>query len=229
MSTNPDRILLTTQRNFLFSSIQKVGLDTSDFELTESQRLRHANLRHRSTDYYFIISLGLNGSFSIDISPGRELLRETRPAGSWKDVAHYLGTWLASLIRETEVPDLWAAMTGDTQLVRDAAEHTSDNRLFTSAEIGRVQRALTEIKAYLLQSHQLSESQTKLLESRFSYMEESASRLGRKDWLNIVISTLLSIATTLAFNENGIRDLFKFTSQIFRQLLGGMLYITGPH
>ena len=229
VTTPGKRVLLTTQRNFLFSGLQGKGFSPSDFDLTEIPEQRIAELTHRSTRYYFNLTVGHTGAFDVGLSPGKELLHEKRPAANWSDVAHYFGYWIANLLREVEAPDFWSAVAGDTQLVTDAAGQASDNRIFTSDELSQVRKALNEIKAYLVKSHQFSEAQTELIEGKFEYLEESATRLGRKDWTNIGISTLLGIATSLALSNDGTRDLFRFAGQIFRQILGGMLYLSGPH
>jgi hypothetical protein len=87
---------------------------------------------------------------------------------------------------------------------------------------------LDEIKSYLIKSRQLSDAQLQVLQARFDYMEESATRLGQKDWLNVVIGILVNIATTLALGGDSTRDLFQFAGQIIRQILGTMLYLAGP-
>ena len=138
--------------------------------------------------------------------------------------------WISNILRETEVPDLWDGLDRDNQLLQDATdEQPSDNLPFTQAELPKVRECLENIKAYVLKTHELSEAQIKIVDARFEYMEEAATRLGRKDWINIVISGLLGLATTLTFSGDSTRDLFQFVGQAVRQLLGTMLYLAGPH
>ena len=222
-------MLLTTQRNFLFIGLQSKGFSPADFDLVEIPGERIAELTHRSSKYYFNIVVGFTGAYDVSLSQGTQLLHEKRPCGNWSDVAHHFGRWLANLIREVETPDSWKAIGGDTQLVKDATEQASDNQPFKPEELAQVRDALNEIKAYFVTTHQLSDAQTKFIDAKFEYMKESASRLGRKDWINIVISTLLGIATTLTLNGDGTRDLFRFAGQIIRQTLGTMLYLAAPH
>lgn len=135
--------------------------------------------------------------------------------------------WIDCLTTQLQAPDLWATVSGDMQLIRVAADQ--DTQQFTLDEQLQVKKALKEIKAYLVKSHNLSGTRLEAIQARLNYLEQSATRMGRKDWLHIAIGVLANIATTLALGGDDTRELFRFAGQIIKQILGTALYLATPH
>jgi len=131
--------------------------------------------------------------------------------------------------RETELPDLWDGLEGENQLLQDATNQPSDNLPFTQAELPQVRSALEEIKTYVIKTKELTETQRRIVDARFDHMEEVATRMGRKDWLSIVIANLLGVAFSLSLNGDSTRDLFGFAALVMKRILGTMLYLASPH
>lgn len=229
MTETIERVLLTSQRNDLFATIQNYGLAPEDFKPYESVRWKKAELTHKPTDYFFRIQIGGLTTFRAIFSPGEELLTEERPCATWSNVMSWFSDWLSNILRETGTPDLWDGLAGENQLIQDTAEQSSDNLAFNQAELPQVRKALEEIKAYVIKTKELTEAQRKIVDARFNHMEEAATRMGRKDWLGLVIGNLLGIAFSLALNGDSTRDLFRFASLVFKRILGAMLYLAGPH
>jgi len=67
------------------------------------------------------------------------------------------------------------------------------------------------------------------IEARFAYLEDATNRLGRKDWLAILISSLIGLALQVGLQGEGTREFLRFASHIVRQLLGQVLYLPYPH
>jgi hypothetical protein len=226
--------LLGSQRNQIFTTLQNRGFAPADFDLQdivigEQEAVR---LVQKATNYHFQITIRRFSTppFVATYSPGSEFSSEIQSCATWSDVVMNLEFWVSYILRETEAPDLWDGLEGGNQLLQDATdEQPSDNLPFTQAELPKVRECLENIKEYVLKTHELSEAQIKIVDARFEYMEEAATRLGRKDWINIVISGLLGLATTLTFSGDSTRDLFQFAGQVVRQLLGTMLYLASPH
>jgi hypothetical protein len=145
------------------------------------------------------------------------------------EVIAWFDLWLVHIRRETEIPDLWDGLEGDNQLLQDATGQSSENLHFTQAELTQVRGALEEIKSSVLQTKELTDTQRRIVDARFNHMEEAATRMGRKDWLTIVIGNLLGIAFSLALNGDSTRDLFGFAALVIKRVLGAMLYLAGPH
>ena len=227
--------LLTSQRNELFRMIQDHGLSPSEFEWGEVSGHYGTvpELRHTPSGFNFVIDRAEfrddELEFYVRYSPGKELKFEGDEAGDWLGVTLNFTKWLVYIQRETDLPDLWENLAKDIQLVQDADQQPSDNLPFTEVELPRVQKALEEIKAYVHKTHDLSETQKRIIDSRFDYLEEKAQQIGRKDWMHIVISILLGIGVDQLRSGDSTRDLFLFAREIFKQALGTILYLAGPH
>ena len=236
------RILLTSQRNHVFSTIQNRGISPTDFEFKEikSDDIETCSLVHLQTGYFFDIDLPGHVShetfdedsrpaFQATFSPGSSFRTESHGCYAWSDVLQNLELWISYMIRETETPDLWAGLEADNQLIKIATEQPSDNLPFTQVELPQVRKCLEDIKAYVVRTNEFSETQKKIIDARFKHMEEAATRMGRKDWTSLVIGNLVSIVITLAFSGDSTRDLFRFAGEVVRKILGAMLFISGPH
>ena len=229
--------LLLSQKNELFRLIQDQKLSPTDFEL----RSVHSGesdtsdnfvpvVTHTATDFHFTIEL--NGHFNRDesrffvhFSPGDELHSQSEYAGNWYIVTKLFSSWLEYVKRETELPDLWSGLQ-DSQFLQ---KQPSDNLDFTPEELIKVRESLEDIKAHVLKTYEMTATQRQIVESRFDDMEEAASRMGRKDWLNLVIGNLMGVASTLALTGNDTKDLFGLAALVLKKILGTVLYLTVPH
>jgi hypothetical protein len=234
MSKPKERVLLNPQRNELFICLQSKGFTPADFILSEEHP--SALLRHRSTSYGCIITVGkfnvstdgmgslstpVTVPFRLTYSPGRELLQEEAFFSNWNDLVKRFKT------SELQTPDLWSTVSGETQLISLTADE--DNRPFTPDEKLQVQKALNEIKAYLITIHNPSGTRLEAIEKRLGYLEEAVNRLGRLDWKGIFVNTLITIAVTESMSADSAKDLLRFAGQIVNQFLRTVLYLTGPH
>lgn len=228
----PGRVLRNSQKADLYSYLHSKGLAPEDFALIEDKPSVY--LRHRFSDYGCVITVGSfsvgdfnDAPYRLEYSPGRELLQEEELFYRWDDLLKKFDSWIDYLGDELATPDLWSTVSGETQLIRLAADQ--ENQPFTPEEQLQFKKALDEIKAYLIKSHNLTGVSLETIEGRLGYLEEAGTRMGRKDVIHIAIGVLANIATGLAFDASSTRELFQFAGQIFKQLLGTVLYLAGPH
>lgn len=138
-------------------------------------------------------------------------------------------TWLNCPKREITSPDLWASLSQEKELIAAASGDKVVNESFTKDQLPQVLGCLGEIKRHLITSQRLTEEHQRIVEARFDYLDEAATRLGRKDWLNALLGVLLSTAVTLGIGGDGARDLFSFAANTLRNLLGQVLFLSYPH
>jgi len=119
------------------------------------------------------------------------------------------------LKREIDAPDLWNSISQGTDLIDSAASDTP-NTPFTPDEKKYILSGLNEIKQYFLTAHKLD---SELVEGRINYLIEASERLGRKDWKNLLLATLISIIVSAAFPPEMVRELFIFVGTVLRQIL----------
>ena len=223
--------LLKTQRNVVLSVLRQEGLEPSDFEWHEAES---SQVKGRMVSV--LIHLPSLYSYKFDFvraeyrywhqaiySPGKKSLQEgSFKFSEWEVHLKVIRTeWLPNLKREIEAPDLWAAVSQEKQLVEAASSSKAENTAFTQEELGYISTQLREIKEFLFRTQPLTSEQKLFVEVRFTYLEESASRVGRVDWLNIVVATLVGIGVQTALPPDTIRDLFRFVGSALSQLFGG--------
>jgi hypothetical protein len=79
---------------------------------------------------------------------------------------------------------------------------------------------LDEINGYLLEGQHFAAEQSEFVERRFAYFKESSTRMGRKDWLNLLLGGLVSLAIGLALDPEKARGLLRLAGAVFQSLWG---------
>ena len=232
----PNRVLLPTQKNQVFQSIQNIGLSPQEFDWKEiaSLYLRDtavSMLIHKPSSFYLKFEwrntpAGTRPFF--EYSPG--IFASLEHEGPYP--AFNIGIvqrWLTNLKREVETPDLWGTIDKESALIEGIPGAETGNAPFTQEEQKKIGVALNEIKAYLCQLQSFSGEQQRFIEANFNYLKDAASRVGRKDWKVILLGTLISTAVTLAMTPDNTHALLRFAVQIIRQVLSGVISLPLPH
>jgi hypothetical protein len=198
--------LLAHQKNEVLRTIQTKGLNPVDFEWQEGKS-RHkripkiAILVHRPTGYYFKFDYDPDGFYFAIYSPGDDSIDCQTNSDDWESMIGHFEEWLQSIDCQTSTPDLWSAFRKESQLIKATSEAQIDNSPFGAREKEKVAQYIAEIKQHLLANMELTGQQQEALNARLDYLKEASERLGRKDWLNILIGTLLGTAIQLEFTR----------------------------
>ena len=219
MTDSSIKWLLRSQSNQVFEAIAANGWQATDFGWQDvpgpSSRKQVSKLIHKASGYFFLFDNAIGGFYS-KWSPGNETLVAEGNASGWPNQMHYFGLWLSYLRREIESPDLWAAISSEGRVLESAASADTSNIPFTAEEKAYILKGLLEVKEYLLNAHRLD---PELVESRLSYLVESSERVGRKDWLNLLISVLVGIVISAALPPEVTRELFRFVGTVLSQII----------
>ncbi len=121
--------------------------------------------------------------------------------------------------REIEEPDLWETIGVEKALAGAAADKDLDNSPFSEEERKRINQDLIEIKNYLLSRADFGPEQKVFLEERFRYLAEASQRLGRKDWMTVLLGGLLNVIVGLALAGDKAGELMRFAGQVFHWLV----------
>jgi hypothetical protein len=212
------RLLLRSQANQVFEAIKSAGLQATDFDWRDAtghaSMTRVSRLVHKASGYYFIFDNVVQ--FCSKWEPGQQTLVDSRYWGDWESQRDCCRSWLSYVRRETESPDLWGAISKEAQLLESAASAGTSNAPFTTEEKAYIVQGINEIKQYLLTAHKLD---PELVESRLNYLVESSERVGRKDWINLLISVLVGIVINAALPPEATRELFRFVGTVLRQIV----------
>jgi hypothetical protein len=220
-----DATLTKTQKNRILEVVRKYGPPADNFNWTEREQEEYCNmslwpfsvsvLEHRPTGYFCIF-----GAHSVTTSPGiKKKVEGFRHEDNWGTKENACGRWLVDLKVEVEAPDLWSTI-GEEKALSTAASSSLDNRPFTASEQKLIGTKLEEIKAYLLQAQPFAAEQAATIEREFAYLKESAERMGRKDWLNILLGGLFGLAVTLSLEPEKAKGLLRLAATVLQSLWG---------
>ena len=162
--------------------------------------------------------------FSLKLAPkGHELIDSIRDGAVWEKVKalslQRTGCVTFESIRRA-FADLWVAVTEENDLSATASSASLDNRPFTACEQMLVATRLNEVKTYLLEGQQLAAEQAAFIERRFEYFTESSTRIGRKDWLNVLYGGLITVIVGVALAPGAARSLLRLAATAFQSLWG---------
>lgn len=220
------RYLLRSQANQVFEAISLAEWNPVDFQwqAIPGPASSHtvSRITHLSSDYYFIFD-NAKGGFYSKWSPGEQTLVQTQSCGTWLTQLQVFKSWLNYLRRETESPDLWSAISKEAQVLESAANADTSNAVFTSEEKTYIVQGINEIKQFLLTGHKVD---PELVEARLNYLIESSERVGRKDWINLLISVLVGIVISAALPPETTRELFRFAGTVLRRIIDMPLLLT---
>ncbi|PYS35190.1 MAG: hypothetical protein DMF75_04395 [Acidobacteria bacterium] len=217
--------LLKSQGNQVFEAIRRNEWEPSEFEWQETQGpgsgTQVFQLVHKASGFYFVFD-NVGGNFYSKWSPAEQTLEQIQGLANWPTQLVHFNNWLLYLRRETESPDLWRAISKEAQVLESAASADTSNAPFTAEEKAYIVQGINEIKQYLLTAHKLD---PELVESRLKYLIESSERVGRKDWINLLISVLVGIVISAALPPEATRELFRFVGTVLRQIINQPLLL----
>lgn len=224
--------MLKSYRNQVLRTIQENGHDPSLFKIHEGDdgAMTVFQVSVPESPIFFRFRQSSQDFHEFDcmycpFKPGFPVLGPIPRAGfeTFQSMLERFGEWLrfsfTPYLDEQETPDLWSALTKEAELSRVGSE-AEDNTPFSPLELKRVAASLSEIKEYLLQTHQqLAQEQIDYIEDRFRYLEEASARMGRKDWINITIGVFSNIIVGVALAPDTAREIFRIAGQVFKWVI----------
>lgn len=219
------RYLLKSQANQLIEELRRAGWNPSEFRWEDTASINFTDqpisqLTHSQSGYYFAFD-NIHGGFFSKWSPANEKQNEMSGAESWNDQLSEFKKWLGYLRREVESPDLWSAISQESEIA-EAASSDESNTPFSTEEKAYILSGINEIKQYLLTAHKVD---PELVEARLNYLAEASNRVGRKDWINLLLSVLVGIVIQAAMPPESIRELFRFVGTVLSQILKHQLLL----
>jgi hypothetical protein len=216
-------LVLKSQKNTILEIIQSYDISPEQFVWDEIQSVIRndvyvSRLVHKSSGYYFQFDF-YDGRHYCTFSPGENKDIESVYPEVWDQQLLRFEMWLNYLLREVQAPDLWGAIANEKALSEVSYEH-NENTSFTEEEILKIQKNLEEIKKYLISAQSFSPEQLHYLDVRFNYLQDAASRIGRKDWIILVVGTITNIIITYALSSAVARELFHIAGLLLKWVIG---------
>jgi len=123
------------QRNQIFDAIQSVGLDPKEFDLESGDA--EVRIKHKWSQSYFIV--GGNAGHYV----GRYVVGDAPEwpyeVYSWEALIPRVSRWLEEVKRDLEMPDLWAELQREAELLGQASNEPAENTPFTRTSKKRLQ------------------------------------------------------------------------------------------
>jgi hypothetical protein len=219
------RILLNSQINDIFKYIDLAGLNHNDFEwLVKKSSISPywevPTLIHKPTGYYFKFDIK-QGKIVTEYFPNKEGVVYTKIWPIWEPQLNDFMIWLGLLKDELDTPNLWETILNEKRLFGDVPEGYLINEQFNVKEQEYISAKITEIEGFLKEKHDLLERDIEIINTKLNYLEEASKRLGRKDWLNVLIGVSFKIAVDLGLSTNIAKEFFQLIGIAFSQLLSG--------
>lgn len=198
--------LMTSQKAMLHHVLKENRFNPSDFEIVPStaQALSHEKgdqVRLKGTEYYFSIypneSEYQHEKFFVEYSPGKEEIRELELCGNWEIVCYTFAQYLGFLAREITTDDPWADAKNFSETLRALPETAEATTLISEAERKAIWKALSGIQATLLEHAVGSAEKAEFVEEQFEILKDAATKFGRKDYLLLIYTAIIGIATTI--------------------------------
>lgn len=220
------KTLLPSQKDEIFRLILEHEFEPSDFAWDECDgrysKAIVSRITHKPTNYYFTFDVSKGRNRVSEFSPGEETHVEIEDAPSWAVQADLFTHWLDYLKREIEAPDYWSSISQEARVLEAATSTDTVNTPFTAQEKVYIISGLSEIRQFLLSSHKLD---PELIEARLNYLVEASERVGRKDWINLLISVLVGIVVSAALPPETTRELFRVVGIVLREILSKQIFL----
>jgi hypothetical protein len=102
-------------------------------------------------------------------------------------------------------------------------EHDEANRPFSNDELGQLAASVEAIRSAAHTRTDIAAEQLEFLDRKLDEMAAAASRLGRRDWINLAVGTLTNVVVSAALGSDFARFLFQTASTALQWLFGNTL------
>lgn len=206
--------LLTSQKNSLFDLIQQVDFFShNQFELIEKHisGVSNTHIEYKANkDFYFrFIDSNYANSLYVNYSPGEEQIMDATSDIGWNKTLNIFENWLYYLQREVTSPDLWQQFK--TEISEIKYINNFNNQKFSFLEYTEISEKIDVLKNSLSSIPLILNQQNEII-LRLDHLSETAKELGKFDWINLFVGTIISIVIQLNVtpeNANAIWDLIK--------------------
>jgi hypothetical protein len=214
--------LLRTQKNELMSMIKAEGLEPFNFEwsLVASAfdyTIEVAQLKYDNTEYYFTFDFNEGYDYCF-CSPGSNSIYSQSNSLNWQNQRVIFSKWLSNLHREIDEPDLWAEV--NKYRIDDFDNVIIGNDQFTVPQVDVLTLGINNIREYIQTYALANDQQMFYVNEKLDYLIDGAKRQGKRDWFNICMGALMSLAMTLSLDQNQAKTFW----EIMKSAISGVIH-----
>jgi len=228
-----DATLLNTQKQDVFDMLLEGGSEPHQFEwasqLTSGSvggppPTQISILRSKSRPEFHFAFDFFHGNYHPRCSPWANKRFASLGAASWPSCLLSVQEWAQHVQDELKTADPWQALPGLATTTDIALASNVANTEFSHRETERLASGLNQIKRLLFGHIGKSTKQAALVENDIKALLNASERMGRKDWTNLAIGTIFTLALQLALPQEIVKQSF----EILKQALTGLVPLV-PH
>lgn len=206
--------LLLSQKDEIFEIIKNFESFTPiQFEIVEDLENLSTTFSFKQSKYYFRLTSNKNGYWA-NYSPGWENMIESTDYLNWHLSTENFHDWLICLKRELTTPNHWANFKAQLSGINFSAQY--DNEKFSYKDYEDLELKIGILKDRL-ESIPLLVEQNIEIKKHLDRLTESAKELGKFDWKNLFIGTMLSILMQLNVTPENANALWELIKNTFNQ------------
>lgn len=211
--------LLNSQKNQLFEIIKNHDFfSPNQFKYEEKTYDKGrwiTTIKFKDSDYHFKIFEDAEGYIlgHVNFSPGINKYREVTSRIAFEGIIKEFDKWLYSLINEVQNPNLWESFRESLNNYSTELSF-SDNTRFTAREFLVLQSQINELTNKLSSLPLLIEHQNQI-NIELQRVTQLALDLGKFDWMNLFVGTLMSIIIQLGVTKENANSIWLIVKQIF--------------
>ena len=234
----PVSAILPSQKNEILRLLTEKGFSQTEFlwedgEVPGEGGCLPVKVIHQPSGFFCSFAAERSDSGNpytqIEYSPSEQGFITRASASSAYQWDSVVSKWMDILRQEIDTPDLWASLASGQSSVMQATATASENTPFTAPERIQVVLFLGEIRTYIQTNARLLPDKFTIVAEKLTYLEQAADRMGRKDWLNLFLGVLFSMALQVGMEKSAFQDLLSVAGQLFRQFLQHIILLPLPH
>lgn len=212
--------LLRTQRNALFDAISESPFHPTQFDISVEGAGNPAIAFRGEGLYSFMISFNqyTDSEYILTMSPSYSRRHEQTLSKNWSDVLIVFKLWLGALKREVSVEDKWLTLQNAVNDVSIIAGDTTNNK-FSAQEFLQLSAKIKELQTNISNSIALPQDQISVVNQKLDSILEHAISLGKFDWQNLFIGTIVAIIIQLSVTKENANLLWELIKKIFNDTL----------
>ncbi|MGE5944417.1 MAG: hypothetical protein ACM31G_08780 [Flavobacteriales bacterium] len=208
--------LLISQKDALYKLIEDSGyFSPLQFEISEigSTGNRFAIVEFKNSQFRFEFSDSVYAnSYILNYTPGKHQYSENTSHLHWLKCLEQFQMWLENIYRESTTPNYWTKFKDEVSYAVLGASF--DNSKFSINEFEELNAKMDILKNQLNTLPLLIEQQNAISE-QLDRLNELAKDLGKFDWKNLFIGTMISVIIQLGVTREGANALWELIKAVF--------------
>lgn len=213
--------LLLSQKNELFKIIEDSGfLTPAQFYLSEPQNndKRSVSINFKNSEYIFNIFEDRNYVKAVYVNyiPGKDAYKEISSFIAWSEIVNHFQQWINNVSSELNEPNYWDSLEQEISTINFSNNFKKSK--FTEREFEEL-KSKVELLSQNINSIPFLVEQNKEIKRELERLTELAKDLGKVDWLNLFVGTIINIIIQLSVSKENSEMLWILIKKVFSTYL----------